>query len=195
MRSQLKFSVLVFVLTFMLSSFPPSAQALDAEEWFAKGNELSQKGQFSEAVNAYQKSIEQNPLSPVAHYNLGIAYKNLQTFDKAVASFKKTIELEPFHLDARLSLGNVYNRLNRWEDAIGQLNIVVHRDQNNAEAHGNLGWAYYNFKKGPPFKYLVIINLKKAVTLFTAQNMSAAAKATQKVLDEATTKFGYPSAG
>ena len=42
---------------------------------------------------------------------------------------------------------------------------------------------------------LVIINLKKAVTLFTAQNMSAAAKATQKVLDEATAKFGYQPAG
>jgi len=195
MRSLLKFSVLVFVLTLMSASFLPSAQALDAEGWFQKGNELSQKGQFPEAINAYQKSIEQNSLSPVAHYNLGIAYKNLQEFDKAVASFKKTIELEPFHLDARLSLGNVYNRLNRWEDAIGQLNIVVHRDQNNAEAHGNLGWAYYNFKKGPPFKHLVIINLRKAVTLFTAQNMSAAAKATQKVLDEATAKFGYQSAG
>ena len=195
MRSQLKFSLLLFVLTLMSSSFPPSAQALDAQGWFAKGNELSRQGQFPEAINAYQKSIEQNPLSPVAHYNLGIAYKNLQTFDKAVVSFKKTIELEPFHLDARLSLGNVYNRLNQWEDAIGQLNIVVHRDQNNAEAHGNLGWAYYNFKKGPPFKHLVIINLKKAVTLFTAQNMSAAAKATQKVLDEATAKFGYQSAG
>ncbi|VAX29170.1 TPR domain protein, putative component of TonB system, partial [hydrothermal vent metagenome] len=87
------------------------------------------------------------------------------------------------------------NHQRRWEDAIGQLNIVVHRDRNNAEAHGNLGWAYYNFKKGPPFKYLVIINLRKAVTLFTAQNMSAAARATQKVLDEATAKFGYQPLG
>jgi tetratricopeptide (TPR) repeat protein len=195
MRLQLKLTILFIVLTLVSASFLPSAQALDAEEWFAKGNELSQQGKFEEAVNAYQKSIEQNPLSPVAHYNLGIAHKNLQAFDKAIAAFKKTLELEPFHLDARLSLGNVYNHQNQWEDAIAQLNIVVHRDRNNAEAHGNLGWAYYNFKKGPPFKYLVIINLKKAVTLFTAQNMSAAAKATQKVLDEATAKFGYRTSG
>ncbi len=136
-----------------------------------------------------------NALSPVAHYNLGIAYKNLKQFEKAVSAFKKTVELEPFHLDARLSLGNVYNRLNRWEDAIGQLNIVVHRDRNNAEAHGNLGWAYYNYQNGPPFKHLVIINLKKAVSLFTAQNMNTAAQATQKVLDEAIAKFGYQPSG
>ena len=105
------------------------------------------------------------------------------------------MKLEPFHLDARLSLGNVYNRLNKWEDAIGQLNIVVHRQRNNAEAHGNLGWAYYNYEVGPPFKHLVILNLKKAVSLFDAQNMRKAAEATQKILDEAIAKFGYQPSG
>jgi len=195
MRPQIKITLFFLVLTLVASSFPKSVLALDAQGWFEKGNELSRQGQFAEAINAYQKSVEQNPLSPTVHYNLGIAYKNRQEFEKAVSAFKKTLELEPFHLDARLSLGNVYNRLNRWEDAIGQLNIVVHRDRNNAEAHGNLGWAYYNFKKGPPFKHLVIINLKKAVALFTAQNMSEAAQATQKVLDEATAKFGYQPSG
>lgn len=195
MRPQIRIILLFFVLTLVTSSLPQPALALNAQEWFEKGNELSQQGQFEEAVKAYQKSVEQNPLSPVAHYNLGIAYKNLQELEKAISALKKTLELEPFHIDARVSLGNVYNRLNRWEDAIGQLNIVVHRNRDNAEAHGNLGWAYYNYKKGPPFKHLVIINLKKAVTLFEAQNMNQAAEATQKVLDEARAKFGYQISG
>lgn len=195
MRPQIRIILLFFVLTLVTLSLPQPTLALNAQEWFEKGNELSQQGQFEEAVKAYQKSVEQNPLSPVAHYNLGIAYKNLQEFEKAISALKKTLELEPFHIDARVSLGNVYNRLNRWEDAIGQLNIVVHRNRDNAEAHGNLGWAYYNYKKGPPFKHLVIINLKKAVTLFEAQNMNQAAEATQKVLDEARAKFGYQISG
>lgn len=195
MRSQLKFSVLLFVLTLAASSFPQPALALDAQGWFENGNELSQQGKFEEAVKAYQKSTELNANSPVAHYNLGIAHKNLGEYEKAVSAFKKTLKLEPFHIDARLSLGNVYNRLNQWEDAIGQLNIVVHRSRNNAEAHGNLGWAYYNYNDGPPFKHLVIINLKKAVALFETQNMGEAAKATQKLLDEATAKFGYQPSG
>ncbi len=167
------------------------AHALDAEGWFEKGNELSQQGSLEEAIEAYKKSTALNDLSPVAHYNLGIAYKMLRQYEKSVSAFKKTVELEPTHMDARISLGTVYNRLNRWEDAIGQLNIVVHRERNNAEAHGNLGWAYFNYKKGPPFKQLVIINLKKAVSLFEAQNMPEAAEATQKVLNEALVKFGY----
>ena len=167
------------------------AHALDAQGWFERGNELSAQKRFEEAAVAYEKSIEQNPKSPTAHYNLGIAHKSMRAYDKAAAAFEKTLELEPTHLDARLSLGNAYNMLERWEDAIGELNIVVHRRQNDAEAHGNLGWAYYNYRKGPPFKRLVILNLKKAVQLFRLQNMPQAAEATQKVLDEAMAKFGY----
>lgn len=189
MRPQIA-GILFFVVLTLLS-LPSKAKALDAQGWFEKGNALSEGGSLEEAIAAYKKSTALNDLSPVAHYNLGIAYKKLRQYEEAVSAFKKTVALEPTHMDARISLGNVYNRLNQWEDAIGQLNIVVHRERNNAEAHGNLGWAYYNYKKEPPFKRLVIINLKKAVGLFEAQNMPEAAAATQKVLNEAIVKFGY----
>ena len=106
---------------------------------------------------------------------------------------EKAVELEPGNLDARYSLGNIYNHLERWEEAIAQLNMVVHRRQDDAEAHGNLGWAYYNFKKGPPFKYLVIINLEKAVTLFESKDQHEAANSTRKVLEDAMTKFNFNS--
>ncbi|MFQ5449311.1 MAG: tetratricopeptide repeat protein [Nitrospinaceae bacterium] len=173
--------------------FPGPAAALDAEGWFLKGNQLSQQGQFEEAVGAYEKSLKQNPKSPVTHYNLGIAYKNLHQYEKAAEALEKTVALEPTYLDARLTLGNVYNLMEHWEDAVGQLNIVVHRRQNDAEAHGNLGWAYYNYKNFPKFKYLVILNLQKAVDLFREQNKPEAAEATRKVLEEARAKFGFPS--
>jgi hypothetical protein len=93
-------------------------------------------------------------------------------------------------MEARVTLGNVYNLQERWVDAIGQLNIVVHRKKSDAEAHGNLGWSYYNYKQGPPFKKLVILNLSRAVQLFKEQNQFPAAEATQKFLDETLNKFG-----
>ena len=110
---------------------------------------------------------------------------------EAAVALEKAVALEPGNLDARYSLGNIYNHLERWEDAIAQLNIVVHRRQDDAEAHGNLGWAYYNFRKGPPFKYLVIINLRKAVDLFELKNQHEAANSTRKVLDDAMIKFNF----
>ncbi len=178
----------LFLALFLLQV--PTAWGLSSEQWFQEGNRLSSAGQFEEAVEAYEKSIAGNALSPVAHYNMGIAYKNLRQLDKAAASIEKSVELEPVNMDARVTLGNVYNLQERWADAIGQLNIVVHRKRGDAQAHGNLGWAYYNYRKGPPFKRIVILNLSHAVELFKEQNQLQAAEATQKILDEARNKFG-----
>ena len=186
--------VAVFLLFFGWGSLPSGAWSLDAEQWFVEGNRFSSAGKFEEAVRAYQKSIDQNPMAPVAHYNLGIAYKNLRQLDKAAVVLEKAVELAPSNLDIRLTLGNIYNMQERWKDAIGQLNIVVHRQRNDAQAHGNLGWAYYNFKDGPPFKQMVILNLSKAVELFRKQNQLQAAESTRKILEEAKIKFGYQTA-
>ena len=179
--------ILVVIFGFISGVWPQEK----AEDWFIKGNTLSRQSRFEEAVEAYKRSIENNPNATVAHFNLGLAYKNLNQLEEATTAFKKTVELEPGNLDARYSLGNTYNHLNRWEDAIAQLNIVVHRRRDDAEAHGNLGWAYYNFRKGPTFKYLVVINLTKAVELFESKNQLEAANSTRKVLEEAMTQFGF----
>ena len=182
----------VSVLAVLLGWALEARAQMGAEEWFLKGNTLSSTGRFDEAIEAYKRSIEKNPKATVAHFNLGLAYKNLNRMGEAAAAFEKTVELEPGNLDARYSLGNAYNHLERWEDAIAQLNIVVHRRRADAEAHGNLGWAYYNYKKGPPFKHLVIVNLRKAVGLFEAKDQLGSADATRRVLEEAMARFGFP---
>jgi tetratricopeptide (TPR) repeat protein len=178
---------------FQFSLIPNTWAQEKAEDWFLKGNILSSKGRFEEAVDAYKKSIDHNPNATVSHFNLALAYKNLNMPGEAAVALEKAVALEPGNLDARYSLGNTYNYLERWEDAIAQLNMVVHRRQGDAEAHGNLGWAYYNFKKGPPFKYLVIVNLKKAVQLFESKNQIEAARSTRKILEDAIVKFGFNS--
>ena len=192
--SQNSIFFVVVTIWLLLFGFTPYTWSQEkAEDWFLKGNMLSRQGHFENAVEAYKKSIELNPSATVSHFNLALAYKSLNRNGEASVALKKAVELEPGNLDARYSLGNVYNHLERWEEAIAQLNIVVHRRQNDAEAHGNLGWAYYNFKKGPPFKYLVIINLEKAVTLFESKDQHEAANSTRKVLEDAMTKFNFNS--
>ena len=190
--SQKTFFLLVTTTWMLLFSFTTDTWSQEkAEDWFLKGNILSRQGRFEEAVDAYKKSIGRNPNATVVHFNLALAYKNLNRQGEAAVALEKAVELEPGNLDARYSLGNIYNHLERWEDAIAQLNMVVHRRQDDAEAHGNLGWAYYNFSEGPPFKYLVIINLRKAVELFKSRNQNEAANSTQKVLEDAMIKFNF----
>ena len=181
----------IFLVLFLFGFQVSTVWGLSPEQWFEEGNRFSSEGQFEEAVKAYQKYIAANPLSPVAHYNLGIAYKKLKRLDLATKSLEKAVELEPVNMDLRVTLGNVYNLQERWADAIGQLNIVVHRKKGDAQAHGNLGWAYYNYKEGPPFKKVVILNLSRAVEIFKEEDLLQAAEATQKILEEARNKFGH----
>ena len=182
---------LILLLFMSLLAPVPNLWADEALDWYLKGNEFSQKGQFEEAVQAYHQAIQINPDATGPFYNLGLAYKHLKQYERASAAFESALRLEPDNMNIRLNLGNIYNRMERWEQAIGHLNRVVHRDKNNAEAHGNLGWAYLNYSKGPQFKMLVIVNLQKAVDLFEAQKMPEAAEATRKTLEEARKKFGY----
>ena len=184
------FMLVTTVCVFILALTPPNTFSQEkAEDWFLKGNMLSRQDRFEDAASAYKKSIERNPKATVAYFNLALAYKSLNRHGDAATALEKAVKLEPGNLDARYSLGNSYNHLERWEDAIAQLNVVVHRRQDDAEAHGNLGWAYYNFREGPSFKYLVLINLRKAIELFKLKNRNEAANSTQKVLEEAMTKF------
>ena len=87
-----------------------------AEDWFIQGNTFSREGRFEDAVTAYKKSIKNNPNATVAHFNLALAYKNLNRQEEAAIAFEKAIELEPDNLDARYSLGNIYNYLERSEN-------------------------------------------------------------------------------
>ena len=182
---------LITLLFVILLAPVPAVLADEALDWYLKGNAFSQKGQFKEAVEAYHQAIQINPDATGPFYNLGLAYKHLKRYEHASAAFESALRLEPDNINIRLSLGNIYNRMERWEQAIDHLNRVVHRSKDNAEAHGNLGWAYLNYSKGPQFKMLVIVNLKKAVDLFEAQKMPEAAEATRKTLEEARKKFGY----
>jgi len=165
--------------------------ANSSKDWFERGNAFQNEGAYQNAIEAYEKSAELNPNYWVVYQNLGLAYQKLRNFEKALEAFQKALKLAPDNLDIHLSLGSVYNFLEEWEQAISHINLVVHRRSNDAVAHGNLGWAYFNYNSGPPFRMLTIMNLSRAVQLFEQEGMSQAAEATQKTLEEAKKKFGF----
>lgn len=165
-------------------------QPKTAEEWFHQGNQLGRELKHREAVEAYRESLRLTPEKLVVFYNLGLALKALKDFPQAETAILNVLRLEPDNLDARLTLGNLYNFMERWEDAIAHLNMVVDQRPEDAEAHGNLGWAMYNYKTGPPFKLLVIKHLERAADLLEKQGHAQAAQATRQTLEEARKKFG-----
>ena len=147
------FKVTIMVCMILLSCLKRNVHADEAEGWFNRGNQFREEGRLLEAIDAYQRSIAINPNYWVVYLNLGLAFKKTRQFPRAVDAFQNALKLAPDNLDIHLNLGNVYNYLENWEAAIQHLNLLVHRRQNDAVAHGNLGWALYNYNRGPPLNY------------------------------------------
>ncbi|MFC1888828.1 tetratricopeptide repeat protein [Thermodesulfobacteriota bacterium] len=55
------------------------------------------------------------------HYNLGIAYKEMELFDEAVREFKKCLYDEGHAVDALLEIGSCYNMMGRAEEAVAEM--------------------------------------------------------------------------
>ena len=55
------------------------------------------------------------------HYNLGIAYKEMELFDEAVLEFKKCLFDEGHAVDALLEIGSCHNMMGSAEEAVAEL--------------------------------------------------------------------------
>ena len=52
-------------------------------------------GKSDEAIKAYDKAIEINPLNSAAWYNKAVTLDNLNKFDDAMKAYEKAIEITP----------------------------------------------------------------------------------------------------
>lgn len=72
----------------------------DYKFFINQGIELTNKGEFDEAVVAFDKAIDLNNKAELAYFSKGIAYHNLNQLQAAYESYTKAIELNPKMIDA-----------------------------------------------------------------------------------------------
>ncbi|MGE5634784.1 MAG: tetratricopeptide repeat protein [Deltaproteobacteria bacterium] len=66
-----------------------------AEEYFNEGRKQSQKANYTEAIEYYDKAIELDPSFALAYEDKGTALVNLKNYTKAIEYYDKAIELDP----------------------------------------------------------------------------------------------------
>lgn len=64
-------------------------------------------GRNNDAVAAYERAIQMEPLSIKFEFNLGCAYENLNDFTRALTHFQKAVTLEPGNEEAKQALRRV----------------------------------------------------------------------------------------
>ena len=94
------------------------AQNPEAQKLLAQGGAYLEKGQFDQAIAAYQKAIAKEPRSAMAYNMLGMAYRfkynqvrSQELKNQEIAAFQKAIEIDPNFWVALINLGATYNAL------------------------------------------------------------------------------------
>ena len=77
-----------------------STQIFFAQNGFEKGNAYYQKGNYKEAIAAYETVLTQNKHSSALYFNLGNAYYKLNKVAPSIYNYEKALVLNPNNKDA-----------------------------------------------------------------------------------------------
>jgi tetratricopeptide (TPR) repeat protein len=119
----------------------------EAQKWFNRANDESQKGNKETSIEYYNKAIELNPEEATAHNNRGVAYYDIKEYEKAISDYNKEIELNPEFADAYYNRGIAYSDIKEYEKAISDYTKAIELNPEYADAYNNRGFAYGNIKE------------------------------------------------
>lgn len=131
-------SVLI-VAFFVIKKLIKSNQALN---YYNRGVEKRQLGNFPEALENYNQAIHLNPNYASAYNNRGNIYLRLEQPQKALNDFNKYVSINPRAADAYYNRGLAYSDLDYPEEAIANYNQAIYLAPNYANAYYNRGLIY-----------------------------------------------------
>ncbi len=123
----------------------------DPEVWNNLGIAFAKKGNFEEAIKAYEMGLSlDNRYAELynnmgnAYYSLGLKTKDTFIFNSCFEYYKKAIELDPKYPVPYLGLGHAYIVVGNTEGAIYCWEKAIEADPNFYQAHLDLALAYLN---------------------------------------------------
>lgn len=122
-----------------------------------QGDTYFGKGQYEEAIQAYNRVLENNPTNVKALYNRGRSYEEVGNLDEAEKDFKSALNEDNKNIQVLLSLSNLYQKKKQHEMALQYADYAV-------EIPGAPAMAY--FLKGRAYHQLG--NTKNALTEYNA---------------------------
>jgi len=114
-------------------------------------------GHHDEAIKAFLKALDLEPINANAYGELGKVYEAVNKFKDAESTFQKATQLRPGDWPSLYDLGMFYYRQGRNKQAISLLQQVTQLAPDNSSGYTGLGAAYWtdgqlenaatNFKK------------------------------------------------
>lgn len=105
----------------------------------ARGDQLVQQQAYLEAVTQYQKVLDLNTNSSLAHYRLGEIYFKLRNYNATIEEMRRSLDgdLQPKWIEvwAHLTIGKVFDVTGQRDRALNEYNLAL---QTNNNAQGAL---------------------------------------------------------
>jgi serine/threonine protein kinase/Tfp pilus assembly protein PilF len=96
---------------------------------------------LDEAVAAYQRAVERDPLSPFQQAQLGYNYCLQREWNQAIKQCRTALDLDP-QCWAYILLGSCYFHMGKHDDAIRAMETQAQVLGRSSFALGSLGWVY-----------------------------------------------------
>jgi tetratricopeptide (TPR) repeat protein len=126
----------------------PLHNAENAAEYFARGVQLEEDpNSHEDAIAAYRKVLELEPMHAAAHINLGTVFYNRGDFGQAEYHYRQAIEVDSRYALAYFDLGNVLDETGRLGEAVSAYKAAILLAPTYADAHYNLALAYEKLKQ------------------------------------------------
>jgi len=110
---------------------------------FAQGMEYFEQGDYQRAAESFQKTLERNPASIEASYNLAVCLLRLEKNEEAISILEKAIEINSEVPELYLALGEAYFSQGNDEKARKTFEKALELDPQNYKVLFNLGIIYY----------------------------------------------------
>ncbi len=104
---------------------------------------LQQKGNWPQALNIYQKILQENPNHETALVNLGIILFQNQEIEKGLHTLEKAVNIHSHSANAHFNFGYALMTVKIYQKALFHFNKVIDFQPNTFVAYLHLGKIYY----------------------------------------------------
>lgn len=110
-----------------------------AELYVWRGNTRYYEKYYEEAIQDYNKAIDNSPVCALAFYNRGYASIKKEKFSDAIQDFEKVIEIDSNYVDAYVAKGSVLRYEKEYGKAISDYDKAIEINPKFASAYYNRG--------------------------------------------------------
>lgn len=150
--SKTKSSLIIIGLLIFFLSFSREGLTYTAHSAINKGNKSFEKGDYTRAVEEYQKALKKDPESEIINFNLGTALYKQEQYDQAIEHLRKALlsEDEKLRQPAHFNLGNAFyqkglkevqqnlkNAVELLENSLQHFQYIKERNNEDQEAGEN----------------------------------------------------------